>query len=560
MDDFQLHEQWIQLCSTLRARHYISDGQFDAFFTQLEPQAISPDEMVLCTINAFVKSWIERNFSNYITTTLQEMYQWSPKISIRLIEPDSAGENINGAAGVNVGASEAQPSVPNDMSGATQIHSHSSNAGGMSREGAQVGGNVIGNAAVHLKDAYQNTQTRSRENKECEPSGAGSETQNKKTTPLTGPFETAPTQAFESVPEGAVSDHNSIESAYTFENFVIGDSNRMAYSMSIEVAGNPGNRSLNPLFIYGKSGLGKTHLVRAIEDYIRVNLPHYTRLYKDASSFLNEFIEASMAHDKSKHTFRDFQNAYENVDVLLIDDVQLLQGKKQTLEILFQIINTRIEKGMQIILSADRAPKNIDIDERYYSRFNSGGTVDIQPPEIETKLSIIRNFIREYNRISAPQSVTVPEEIEMYIAENSGSNIRELKSAITKVISQIKIFGSDALTLPTVRKLLENHFSGGAMRQLTIKAIQEVVEDYYKIKHDDLVGAKRSRDISYPRQIAIYLCREMLDIPFALVGESFGGRDHATIIYAVKSIEDRLEKSREVQEEIELIQKLIREK
>lgn len=537
MDDFQLHEQWIQLCSTLRAQHYISDGQFDAFFTQLEPQLISAEEVILSTSNAFIKSWIERNFFGYIASTLQEMYQCNPTISIRLVETHNIATN----AAVHGDGLGAHPQEATGIHEPTEVYK-------ISCENSDIEKPV----SSHLADKTSTAQTVLPEKKDTIPPN--------RILAMDGEIKTVNTSSYESAATPVQSEHTGIESAYTFENFVIGDSNRMAYSMSIEVAGNPGNRSLNPLFIYGKSGLGKTHLVRAIEDYIRVNLPHYTRLYKDASSFLNEFIEASMAHDKSKHTFRDFQNAYENVDVLLIDDVQLLQGKKQTLEILFQIINTRIEKGMQIILSADRAPKNIDIDERYYSRFNSGGTVDIQPPEIETKLSIIRNFIREYNRIAAPHTIVVPEEIEMYIAENSGSNIRELKSAITKVISQIKIFGDDALTLTTVRKLLENHFSGGAMRQLTVKAIQEVVEDYYKVKHDDLIGAKRSRDISYPRQIAIYLCREMLDIPFALVGESFGGRDHATIIYAVKSIEDRLEKSREVQEEIELIQKLIREK
>lgn len=166
--------------------------------------------------------------------------------------------------------------------------------------------------------------------------------------------------------------------------------------MAVSVAETPGKPHLNPLFIYGRSGLGKTHLLRAIQNYINSNMPNLQVVYKDSNELLEDYMDASAAHDTEKSSYKNFKMYYEEADVLLVDDVQQLQGKKQTLDIMFQIFNKLTSQGKQVVLSADRAPKNIDIDERYKTRFNSGGTFDIQPPEIETKLSIVKSFIREY--------------------------------------------------------------------------------------------------------------------------------------------------------------------
>lgn len=347
-------------------------------------------------------------------------------------------------------------------------------------------------------------------------------------------------------------------STLTFENFVIGDSNRMAYSMAVSVAETPGNGPLNPLFIYGKSGLGKTHLMRAIQNYIRETQPYLRTVYVDSAELLSDYMEAGAAHDKEKTSYKNFKTRYEEADVLLIDDIQYLQGKKQTLDIVFQIFNKLTNQGKQIILSADRAPKNIDIDERYHSRFNQGGTIDIQPPEIETKLGIVKSFINEYRRNEASGDFSIPEDIQMYIAENSSSNIRELKSAVTKVIYQMTFFQQSRLSVDDVRTLLENHFSGGSSKNLTVEDIQREVENFFKVKHLDLIGPKRARNIVYPRQIAIYLCRQLLDLPFNDIGKKFN-RDHSTAMHSVTTVEEMMRESRDVQEEIETLKQIIRE-
>lgn len=353
-------------------------------------------------------------------------------------------------------------------------------------------------------------------------------------------------------------DKDKPTSSLIFENFVIGDSNRMAYSMAISVAEMPGKAHLNPLFIYGKSGLGKTHLLRAIQNYITDTYPSLRTIYVDSAELLSDYMEASAAHDKEKSSYKNFKNRYEEADILLIDDVQYLQGKKQTLDIVFQIFNKLTSQGKQVVLSADRAPKNIDIDERYKSRFNSGGTFDIQPPEIETKLGIVKSFIKEYQSVNNEIPFTIPEDIQIYIAESSSSNIRELKSAITKVIYQITYSNQPDINIDDVRHLLENHFSGGPSKRLTIADIQKEVESFYKVSHADLVGKKRTRNIIYARQIAIYLCRQLLDVPFNDIGKKFN-RDHSTVMYSVNNVEEKMKESRDLKEEVETLKQLIRE-
>ncbi len=348
-------------------------------------------------------------------------------------------------------------------------------------------------------------------------------------------------------------------SSLSFENFVIGASNQMAYSMAVAVAEEPGNSMLNPLFIYGKSGLGKTHLMRAIQNYVHENHSGMQTVYVDSADFLNEYVEATLIHDKEKSSFKNFKNNYQEADILLIDDIQYLQGKEQTLDIVFQIFNYMIDQGKQVVLSADRAPKNITMDERYQSRFNSGGTFDIQPPEVETKLGIIKSFVKEYCTTSDKEPFVFPEEIERYIAENSSSNIRELKSAVTKVIYAMAAKKDGSITVEDVSRLLENHFSGGAMKKLSITDIQKQVEEYYDISHSELVGYKRVRKIVYARHVAIYLTRELLELPYDYIGQCFGGRDHTTALHSVTKIEEMLKINRELVEEIENIKRRLKD-
>lgn len=472
MNNNMLESAWLAVCERVKTYEAIVPTQVDAFFSRLQPQAMSEGFLMLTAESEFIKNWIEHHYVVFIKQALEEIYA----VPFMVV--------------IEVDASQKQAMSP---------------------------------------------QTCPME----------------KEKPLKKESTTAPA---ESHPRA----DSTPTSSYTFENFVIGDSNRMAYSMAVAVAEAPGRAHLNPLFIYGKSGLGKTHLLRAIQNYLKETMPQLAVIYVDSAELLSDYMDASAAHDKEKSSYRNFKTRYEEADVLLIDDVQYLQGKKQTLDILFQIFNKLTSQGRQVVLSADRAPKNIDIDERYKSRFNSGGTFDIQPPEIETKLGIIKSFIEEYREAEGLEDFSMPEDIQMYIAESSSSNIRELKSAVTKVIYQMTFFNRTNISLEEVRALLENHFSGGPSKKLTVADIQKEVETFYKVSHADLVGKKRNRNIIYARQIAMYLCRQLLDLPFNDIGKKFN-RDHSTVMYSVSNVEEKMKENRELREEIETLRQIIRE-
>ena len=356
--------------------------------------------------------------------------------------------------------------------------------------------------------------------------------------------------------EGANFDMN-LANLLTFENFVIGNSNNIAYQMARAVAEQPGKPNLNPLFIYGKSGVGKTHLLHAIKNYINTKNPSANVIYIDATAFVNEYTEAATAHDIDKSSYVNFNKKYEDAQVLLIDDLQLLQDKVQTLNTFFSIFNNITNLGRQIVISADRAPKNIDVDERYQSRFNNGMSCEITAPEVEVKLGIIKSYIDDFEKEEPDIKKFVSEDIQNYIAQNSTSNIRELKSAITKVLYAIK-FNKDKVEVDGVKEILEEHFSKTVKKRVTVPNIQKVVEEFYGISHNALVGKKKDRNIAYARQIAMFLSYKMLDITVSSIGNSFN-RDHSTVLHSIKVVEDKLKINRELVEEIEILEKRILE-
>lgn len=503
MNSQKLEETWQEVCDQVKSYNNIDPSQISAFFSRLHPQAMSEGFLMLTADNDFIKTWIERHYAGFIKQALEDLFHVSFTV---IIEVDITAADEMPTPAASSAPRQERPAAPMPTSAAAVEPAPT-----MRPEEP-----LVEDVAPKMEES-------------------GSEDGENAETGQDGPTSTL-----------------------TFENFVIGDSNRMAYSMAVAVAEMPGKAHLNPLFIYGKSGLGKTHLMRAIQNYISENIPQLSTIYVDSAEFLSEYTEASAAHDKQKSSYKNFKTRYEEADVLLIDDVQYLQGKKQTLDIVFQIFNKLTSQGKQVVLSADRAPKNIDIDERYKSRFNSGGTFDIQPPEIETKLGIVKSFVQEYRDAEGSQDFNIPEDIQMYIAESSSSNIRELKSAVTKVIYQMTFFNQPNLKLDDARALLENHFSGGPSKRLTIADIQREVETFYKVSHADLVGKKRTRNITYARQIATYLCREMVDIPYSDIGKKFN-RDHSTVMYSVSNIEAKMKENRELREELETLRQIIRE-
>lgn len=607
MDSGKLAENWNAVCDRVKSYPGIDPSQVNAFFSRLQPQAMSEGFLMLTADNDFIRSWIERHYHSSITQALTDLFN-VPFTVIIEVDPNQAANAApaSGSTGTNVApaasAAPASAAAPvrttagtmhpaNQMPAQAPAAASAPGASGAAQAPAmasaantsvprQVPAGIAADVsagnrgAVPSESAFDSAAPQAAP----EPASAIDAAAAVNSLPSYGapaavgtagtaiPISSAAAAAVDSSPACEASGAEEQEqtqqerptSTLTFENFVIGDSNRMAYSMAVNVAELPGKTPLNPLFIYGKSGLGKTHLMRAIQNYICETQPYLRTVYVDSAELLSDYMDASAAHDKEKSSYRNFKTHYEDADVLLIDDIQYLQGKKQTLDIVFQIFNKLISQGKQIVLSADRAPKNIDIDERYHSRFNQGGTIDIQPPEVETKLGIVRSFIDEYRTTEGGEYFSVPEDIQEYIAENSSSNIRELKSAVTKVIYQMTYFNNPHITVGEVRTLLENHFSGGNSRNLTVEDIQKEVETFFKIKHSDLVGKSRTRNVAYARHIAIYLCRTLLDLPFGEVGKRFN-RDHSTVMHSVATVENMMKNSREVQEELEALKQIIRE-
>ena len=344
----------------------------------------------------------------------------------------------------------------------------------------------------------------------------------------------------------------------TFDSFIVGDSNRYAYSTALGVAKSPGN-IYNPLFIYGESGLGKTHLLVAIENYIKAHHPYLKTTYAQTSDFVKDFT--LMIHDEDKR--REFEKKYHNVDVILLDDVQYLEGKIETTGEVFQILNRFTTQNKQIVLSADRAPYKIAIDERYTSRFASGPTIDIQAPSFEMKYAIFENYFdyccHKIDRIELKDLLT--REIIDRIIELSSNNIRELNGATASLVAYLSIRQNkfDPLTIDEVEKRILGVFMKGEEKRIDIISIQKEVEVFYKISHNDLVSKKRSQGISYPRQIAMYLARNLTSESFPDIGKAFGGKDHTSVMYACNNIEQKRQLSKKLDKEIESLTKLIKE-
>lgn len=310
---------------------------------------------------------------------------------------------------------------------------------------------------------------------------------------------------------------------YTFDTFVVGNSNRFAHAASLAVAESPA-RSYNPLFIYGGVGLGKTHLMHAIGHFIRQQSKHFRVSYVTSEKFTNELIN-SIRDDKTL----EFRNRYRNMEVLLIDDIQFLAGKERTQEEFFHTFNTLYEANRQIVISSDRPPKEIPtLEDRLRSRFEWGLISDIQPPDLETRIAILR-------KKAQLDGLSIPDGTIAYIADRIQSNIRELEGALIRVTAYRSLKGEE-VTPEMAASVLKDILPTQKPRQITIPLIYQTVADYYNLQPIELKSKKRNRAISYPRQIAMYLCRELTDSSLPKIGEFFGGRDHTTVIHAHEKI------------------------
>jgi chromosomal replication initiator protein len=331
---------------------------------------------------------------------------------------------------------------------------------------------------------------------------------------------------------------------YTFDTFVIGSGNRFAHAASLAVAEAPA-KAYNPFFIYGGVGLGKTHLMHAIGHYVLEHNPNAKVVYLSSEKFTNEFIN-SIRDNKAV----DFRNKYRNVDVLLIDDIQFLAGKESTQEEFFHTFNTLHTESKQIVISSDRPPKEIPtLEDRLRSRFEWGLITDITPPDLETRIAILRKKAKA-------DGLDIPNEVMHYIANQIDTNIRELEGALIRVVAYSSLVNQDIST-ELAQQALKDIIPNAKPRMVTILDIQTAVGEHFNIRLEDFTAKRRTKSIAFPRQVAMYLSRELTDFSLPKIGEEFGGRDHTTVIHAHEKIARLVKEDQILQQDIKQIRSML---
>lgn len=341
-------------------------------------------------------------------------------------------------------------------------------------------------------------------------------------------------------------DESNLNPKYVFETFVIGNSNRFAHAAAQAVANDPAH-AYNPLFLYGGVGLGKTHLMHAIGNRIKQNNPSMKVLYTSSEKFTNEIINS--IQNKTTEAFRQ---KYRNIDCLIIDDIQFLKGKEQTQVEFFHTFNALKDADKQIIISSDRPPREIEtLEDRLRSRFDQGLTADIQTPDLETRMAILRTK-------AASDNIVLPTEVITLLATNIATNIREIEGAYNKIVAYTSLMHMP-ITVETAQKVLSDMGNDIKTRTITYEGIIKVVADHYNVKQDELFNKKRTQNIAFPRQVAMYLCRELADLSYPRIGELFGGRDHTTVIHAYEKISNFKNSNLAFQNELQEIIEILRQ-
>jgi chromosomal replication initiator protein len=321
--------------------------------------------------------------------------------------------------------------------------------------------------------------------------------------------------------------HPQLNREYTFERFIIGESNSFAANAALAISKNPGS-GYNPCLVYGGVGLGKTHLVQAIGNSVYREFPDLKVVYITVETFANEFILSIQ-----KKTGHQFKNRYRSVDVLLIDDIHFLEGKEGTQEELFHTFNALYDANKQMVFTSDRPVSEIkSLSERLRSRFERGLNVDLQPPNYETRIAILKRKIEE-------KKVGIPDEVVDLICKNVTTNVRDLEKALTKLIAYAELVNKN-ITLDIAKHQLKDFFAQPGQKNITIEHIQKVVSDYFGLTYKDLRGKRRTKAVALPRQVAMYIARELTEYSTTEVGAEFGGRDHTTVMHACQKIEDRM--------------------
>ncbi|MGC8653644.1 MAG: chromosomal replication initiator protein DnaA [Candidatus Kryptoniota bacterium] len=347
------------------------------------------------------------------------------------------------------------------------------------------------------------------------------------------PKSTLPSQAIEKIPQrlpSATPFETNLNPRYTFENFIKGDSNQFARAAAYAVANNPAGTAFNPLVIYGGVGLGKTHLVQAIGNFARQSKKAERVLYISSERFTVDFVEAIQ-----KDRANEFSNFYRSMDILIVDDIQFFAGKEKTQDNFFHTFNALHQSGKQIVLSSDRPPKELkDVDERLISRFTWGLTVDIQPPDLETRIAILK-------KKSEDDGINIPEDVIEYIAANVTSNIRELEGSLISILAKASLSNRE-ISVELAKEVIKS-LAVSRRSTITVEDILRAVADVFDVSEEQMRGKTRKQEVVIARQTAMYIIKEMTKLPLKAIGSYFGGRDHSTVIYACQVIDDLMHRS-----------------
>ena len=346
-------------------------------------------------------------------------------------------------------------------------------------------------------------------------------------------------------PENVVAHGSVVNPKFTFESFVVGPSNEFVFAAAKAVAEKQVD-AYNPLFIYGGTGLGKTHILNAIANYVKIHRPSVTVLYATCEQFTNQMVESL---SKGKLTPEGFRKTFRNVDILLIDDVQFLSKKKQTQEEFFHTFNELVMQNKQVVLASDRPPKEIEVlEERLRSRFEGGLLADVQPPDLETRIAILRKKSEE-------QKCLVDFNVLSYIAQGDDVDIRALNGKLTKVILASKLH-ERPITVEFAKEALKEA-AGSNVEDLQVEDIINCVSNFYKINKSDMLGKKKNKEFVEPRQVCVYLITELMSLPLATIGQKMGGRDYSTIIYSRDKIADEIKTDNKLAVEITDLKKML---
>lgn len=526
-DSYLMNDFW-QHCSALLERE-LTPQQYVTWIKPLAPVAFdaSANTLSIAAPNRFKLDWVKSQFSGRISDLARDF--WNAPIEVQFVLDPKAGMR---SAAPSTGAAPAAPRAPRAPSGPAATV-------------AAIAANLAANAAAAPADVPMTPSAAAAHHLNADdadidlPSLPAHEAAAGRRTWRPGPGAT---------PSGGEADsmyeRSKLNPVLTFDNFVTGKANQLARAAAIQVADNPGI-SYNPLFLYGGVGLGKTHLIHAIGNQLLLDKAGARIRYIHAEQYVSDVVKAYQ-----RKAFDDFKRYYHSLDLLLIDDIQFFSGKSRTQEEFFYAFEALVANKAQVIITSDTYPKEISgIDDRLISRFDSGLTVAIEPPELEMRVAILM-------RKAQSEGVNLSEDVAFFVAKHLRSNVRELEGALRKILAYSKFHGREIsieLTKEALKDLLTVQ-----NRQISVENIQKTVADFYNIKVADMYSKKRPANIARPRQIAMYLAKELTQKSLPEIGELFGGRDHTTVLHAVRKIADERSKDAQLNHELHVLEQTLK--